>query len=89
MKQQGIKQLGITLGRSGRLSYNSKITLQLCHQLFPSFDESLVFWDCIDAEKGKQAGFFLKSLELMVSLQIRIWLQQASCKAICKIRHQW
>ena len=36
MKQQGIKQLGITLGRSGRLSYNSKITLQLCHQLFPS-----------------------------------------------------
>lgn len=58
LKQQGIKQLGITLGRSGRLSYNSKITLQLCHQLFPSFDESLVFWDCIDAEKGKQAGFF-------------------------------
>lgn len=62
LKQQGIKQLGITLGRSGRLSYNSKITLQLCHQLFPSFDESLVFWDCIDAEKGKQAGIFFKEL---------------------------
>ncbi len=35
MKQQGVKRLGITLGRSGRLSYNSKITLQLCRRLFP------------------------------------------------------
>lgn len=64
LKEQGVRRLGVTLGRSGRLSYNSKITLQLCRKYFPGFDESQVYWDCIDAEKGKKAGMFFQEQKI-------------------------
>ena len=38
------------------MSYNSKITLKLCKEIFPEFNEADVYWQCIDTEHGKQAG---------------------------------
>ncbi|NBA62987.1 LacI family DNA-binding transcriptional regulator [Enterococcus mundtii] len=60
LKDQGVKRLGVTLGRTGRMSYNSKITLKLCKEIFPEFNEADVYWQCIDTEHGKQAGGFFK-----------------------------
>ncbi|MBO0460178.1 MULTISPECIES: LacI family DNA-binding transcriptional regulator [unclassified Enterococcus] len=60
LKTQGVKRLGVTLGRTGRLSYNSKITLKLCKEIFPDFNETDVYWQCIDTEQGKQAGKFFE-----------------------------
>lgn len=61
LKNQGFTRIGVTLGRSRKLSQNSKITVQLCHELFPEFDEEDVFWDCIHYEDGFQAEeFFTK-----------------------------
>lgn len=60
LKDQGVKRLGVTLGRTGRMSYNSKITLKLCKEIFPEFNEADVYWQCIDTEHGKLAGKFFK-----------------------------
>ncbi|AUB53613.1 LacI family DNA-binding transcriptional regulator [Enterococcus mundtii] len=60
LKDQGVKRVGVTLGRTGRMSYNSKITLKLCKEIFPEFNEADVYWQCIDTEHGKQAGGFFK-----------------------------
>ncbi|MGL9894326.1 LacI family DNA-binding transcriptional regulator [Enterococcus mundtii] len=60
LKDQGVNRLGVTLGRTGRMSYNSKITLKLCKEIFPEFNEADVYWQCIDTEHGKQAGGFFK-----------------------------
>ncbi len=35
LKKQGVEKLGVTLGRSGRLSFNTKVTLELCKKYFP------------------------------------------------------
>lgn len=50
----------MTLGRSSRLSYNSKITLELCKKVFPDFEKQHVYWDCIDHEQGIKAGTFFE-----------------------------
>ncbi|MGM0316810.1 MULTISPECIES: LacI family DNA-binding transcriptional regulator [Enterococcus] len=60
LKDQGVKHLGVTLGRTGRMSYNSKITLKLCKEIFPDFNEADVYWQCIDTEHGEMAGEFFK-----------------------------
>lgn len=61
LKTQGVENLGVTLGRSGRLSYNSKITLEICKKIFPNFDLQNIFWNCIDYEQGvKAAKYFNK-----------------------------
>lgn len=60
LKDQGVKRLGVTLGRTGRMSYNSKITLKLCKEIFPDFNEADVYWKCIDTEHGEMAGEFFK-----------------------------
>ncbi|WP_459914143.1 LacI family DNA-binding transcriptional regulator [Enterococcus thailandicus] len=58
LQKAGVKKLGVTLGRSSRLSFNSKITLQLCRKVYSNFEEEMVFWDCIDLEDGIKAGAF-------------------------------
>lgn len=60
LKDQGVKRLGVALGRTGRMSYNSKITLKLCKEIFPDFNEADVYWQCIDTEHGEMAGEFFK-----------------------------
>lgn len=71
LKDQGVKRLGVTLGRTGRMSYNSKITLKLCKEIFPDFNEADVYWQCIDTEHGKMAGEFLRNEELMAFSRIQ------------------
>lgn len=61
LKEQGVKRLGITLGRSQRISRNSLLTIQLCQEIFPEFSESLIFWECLTIEDGKQAAEFFKT----------------------------
>ncbi len=59
LKEQGIQRLGLTLGRSKRISRNSKLTIQLSREYFPEFDEKNIFWDCCIGEDGvKAAAFF-------------------------------
>ncbi|GCF95065.1 LacI family transcriptional regulator [Enterococcus florum] len=59
MKDQGVKRIGVTLGRSGTKSNNSKIALDFCEALFPDFDPRFVKIGCQDGEDGlKAAAFF-------------------------------
>ncbi|MGM0125181.1 hypothetical protein IGI37_002579 [Enterococcus sp. AZ194] len=61
LKEQGFDRVGVTLGRSRNLSQNSKITVQLCHEVFPKFSKEDIFWDCCFYEDGFQAEkFFTK-----------------------------
>ncbi|EOW1947791.1 LacI family DNA-binding transcriptional regulator [Enterococcus hirae] len=60
LKKQGVEKLGVTLGRSGRLSFNTKVTLELCKKIFPDFKEENVFWNCIDYEQGVNAATYFK-----------------------------
>ncbi len=57
-KEQGIQKIGVTLGRSRKLSSNSKITVRLAHDYFPNFSEDLIFWDCLTEEDGKEAAAY-------------------------------
>lgn len=59
-KEAGVKRLGVVLGRSKNLSYNSKLTLQLCETLMPGFKNEYVFWDGCSGEKGLVASEFFK-----------------------------
>lgn len=60
LKEQGVQRLGVTLGRSRKISRNSKITIQLCHEVFPDFDEELVFWDCTTSKDAEKAAVYFK-----------------------------
>ncbi|GAB7307077.1 MULTISPECIES: LacI family DNA-binding transcriptional regulator [Enterococcus] len=60
LKEQGVKRLGLTLGRSKRLSCNSINTIAKAKELFPGFSEEDIFWDCIKAEDGEAAAVFFK-----------------------------
>lgn len=60
LKEQGVKRLGLTLGRSKRLSCNSINTIAKAKELFPGFSEKDIFWDCIKAEDGEAAAVFFK-----------------------------
>ncbi len=60
LRDEGVRCLGVTLGRSSRLSYNSKITLELCEKVFSDFEKRHVYWDCIDHEHGIKAGRFFE-----------------------------
>lgn len=60
LKEQGVKRLGLTLGRSKRLSCNSINTIAKAKELFPGFSEEDTFWDCIKAEDGEAAAVFFK-----------------------------
>ena len=64
LKTQGVENLGVTLGRSGRLSYNSKITLEICKKIFPNFDLQNIFWNCIDYEQGVKAAKYFKQKKI-------------------------
>ncbi|WP_461198095.1 LacI family DNA-binding transcriptional regulator [Enterococcus sp. N249-2] len=55
---QGITSIGVTLGRSRKLSSNSKITVRLAKEYFPAFSEDLIFWDSLTEEDGKEAAAF-------------------------------
>ncbi|MFB5431967.1 LacI family DNA-binding transcriptional regulator [Enterococcus casseliflavus] len=57
-KEQGIQKIGVTLGRSRKLSSNSKITVRLAHDYFSTFSEDLIFWDCLTEEDGKEAAAY-------------------------------
>ena len=48
----------MTLGRSRKLSSNSKITVRLAHDYFSTFSEDLIFWDCLTEEDGKEAAAY-------------------------------
>ena len=60
LNEQGVKRLGLTLGRSKRLSCNSINTIAKAKELFPGFSEEDIFWDCIKAEDGEAAAVFFK-----------------------------
>ena len=60
LKEQGVKRLSLTLGRSKRLSCNSINTIAKAKELFPGFSEEDIFWDCIKAEDGEAAAVFFK-----------------------------
>lgn len=60
LKEQGVKRLGLTLGRSKRLSCNSINMIAKAKELFPGFSEEDIFWDCIKAEDGEAAAVFFK-----------------------------
>lgn len=60
LKEQGVKRLGLTLGRSKRLSCNSINTIAKAKELFPGFSEEDIFLDCIKAEDGEAAAVFFK-----------------------------
>ncbi|OQO70551.1 LacI family transcriptional regulator [Enterococcus villorum] len=64
LKTQGVENLGVTLGRSGRLSYNSKITLEICKKIFPNFDLQNIFWNCIDYEQGVKAAKYFNQKKI-------------------------
>lgn len=60
LKEQGVKRLGLTLGRSKRISGNSILTIEQSQKYFPNFSADNIFWDCIHAEDGIQAAEFFK-----------------------------
>jgi len=60
LKEQGVKRLGLTLGRSKRLSCNSVNTIAKAKELFPNFSEADIYWDCIKAQDGISAAAFFK-----------------------------
>lgn len=60
LKEQGVKRLGLTLGRSKRLSCNSVNTIAKAKELFPDFSEADIYWDCIKAQDGIPAAAFFK-----------------------------
>lgn len=61
LKQRGVKKLGVTLGRSKKISQDSVLIEKLSYQVFPDFDSSNIFWDCFSGEDGPQAAeFFAK-----------------------------
>ena len=60
LKEQGVKRLGLTLGRSKRISGNSILTIEQSQKYFPNFSADNIFWDCIHAEDGNQAAEFFK-----------------------------
>lgn len=64
LKTQGVENLGVTLGRSSRLSYNSKITLEICKKIFPNFDLQNIFWNCIDYEQGVKAAKYFNQKKI-------------------------
>ncbi|GCF94053.1 LacI family transcriptional regulator [Enterococcus florum] len=64
MKEQGVKNLGVTLGRSKRISRNSKLIQKSCKEIFPDFDPNNIFWDCFVREDGVQAAAFFVEKEV-------------------------
>lgn len=60
LKQMGIQRLGVTLGRSKRISRNSQLTIQLCQEIFPDFNEEDIYWDCLTVEEGAKAADYFK-----------------------------
>lgn len=60
LKDQGVKKIGLTLGRTGKRSNNSKLAMQLCEELFPQFDPELMRWGCQEAEDGLAVADFFK-----------------------------
>ncbi|WP_265458358.1 LacI family DNA-binding transcriptional regulator [Enterococcus sp. HY326] len=64
LKAQGVRNPGVTLGRSRTLSYSSKITVQLCHEIFEDFSEENIFWNSLTIEDGKEAVPFFKERQV-------------------------
>lgn len=59
LKNQGVKKIGITLGRDQNISYNSQITLELTRKFFPDFTIEQVAWNCFNEAAGVTAGKLL------------------------------
>lgn len=64
LKEQGVRKLGITLGRSKKISQESVLVERLSHEVFPDFDPANIFWDCFSAEDGLQAAPFFAEREV-------------------------
>lgn len=64
LKIQGVKKLGLTLGRSKRISGNSIMTMEISRQVFPDFCEQDIFWDCFSAADGWPAADFFKARQV-------------------------
>ncbi|MGG5368762.1 LacI family DNA-binding transcriptional regulator [Enterococcus sp. AZ196] len=64
MKEKGVKNPGMTLGRSKNISHNSEFSIQKAKEVYPEFDEGNIFWDCIVAEDGIQGAAFFKKREV-------------------------
>lgn len=43
MKEKGIKNPGMTLGRSKNISHNSEFSIQKAKEVYPDFDEANIF----------------------------------------------
>lgn len=61
LKERGVKKLGVTLGRSKKISQDSVLIERLSYKVFPDFDPENIFWDCFSGEDGPEAAeFFAK-----------------------------
>lgn len=64
LKGLGIQSLGVVLGRSKHLSYNSKMTVRLCQEIMPNFKEELIYWDSFSIKDGLAASEFFKARQV-------------------------
>ncbi|CAM3278383.1 LacI family DNA-binding transcriptional regulator [Vagococcus fessus] len=62
LQAKGLNKIGLTLGRSKRLSYNSRLILDLCEELIPDFSKEWIKWDCIHAAEGIEAARYFEKL---------------------------
>lgn len=60
LKAHGVETIGLTLGRTGKLSTNARLTIQVCREIYPHFDEANIYWNCETAEDGSRAAAFFK-----------------------------
>ncbi|MDT2736934.1 LacI family DNA-binding transcriptional regulator [Enterococcus pseudoavium] len=60
MKENGVVNPGMTLGRSKNISHNSEFSIQKAKEIYPNFNEANIFWDCIVPEDGIQGAVFFK-----------------------------
>lgn len=64
LKVAGVKKIGITLGRSKGVSRNSRLTIQLCQEIFPNFTDDHIFWDCLTVADGVEAAAHFKERDI-------------------------
>ena len=60
LKEQGVKRLGLTLGRSKRLSCNSINTIAKAKELFPGFQKRTFFLGLYQSRRWRGCGCFFQ-----------------------------
>lgn len=90
LKKKGVKNLGMTLGRSKNISHNSKVTLKIVREFFLDFDEENIIWDCFTySNDGLPAANFFKKDMLMEYLRLVMRSQRLFCSCIPTLIVHW